>query len=111
MRLKWWEIGLSAALLLHLLISINCTFDPSGIPGEQIMQGGLPNAYQCNCACADPSDFTNANLRVCAPPGLNPNLGGTFDQAAANADCETRVSQTFAGLEQIVLGRGSRRQL
>ena len=112
MRHTWWEIGISIALLLVVSMSISCTFNPEGLEGiEPIEEGGLANAYACNCQC-ELRDLSGRvfgelgqALNACVPASLNANpdvVGGrlgippTPDEISA--DCSQRVQETFEAM-------------
>jgi hypothetical protein len=100
MRRTWWEIVLSAALLLLVGMSINCeliaglqerTFVAPDPEGEE-------NAYTCECSLTvfggdlpDTPTFT-----VCASDtvGRDPQ-SGKLNVVDINQDCQKRVATTF----------------
>ena len=79
MRRTWWEFGIGIAVLLLVVMSVNCTLDVSGLPGMK-ERPDQENAYTCRCECKlqvqnpTPNPDYTRSLNVCAPFQLNPNV-------------------------------------
>src|SRR5262245_29092653 len=102
MQRTWWDIGIGAALLLLVGMSVSCVLDVQGILSLEPVDGNKVNTYRCVCDCeTQQGQGIRLSLDVCVPDTLNGNKPGGKDpleKADLIADCYDRVEPTFADM-------------